>query len=292
LAAGGVVAVAVLAANRLSANASSAASCTTTGSGAIADSNTICYTEPATYVTTVYEIGLCRSEPSAPTASVAMDLTTNCVATFQSATGVEVSVRKGAPTALSGGTITAPPAGTYTYGYAILSPTFRISGSFDFESSRRPEQLPSATAGTKCWTTTGETYLYTPTLVMPIECGTTPPSSPGEVTSKINSFSETQADYDFQRVDTDGTHKAYLLTSGLKLGSSVTDSSFGTGSTAVSRMVGLAPMQVTVTSSTQTMDLAIAMSKGATFVPGATQSGQRTIFGIFSGPPTLAMSVQ
>ncbi len=288
----GLCAVAAFGATRLLANVSSAAVCTTTGSGAIQDTNPICYTEPGTYVTTIYEIGLCRIEPSAPTATVAMDIASSCVATFQSASGTEVSVRKGVASSLSGGTITAPPIGAYTHGYVILSPVFKISGSFTFESTRRPENDLSSSAGSLCWTTTGETFLYPPTLQMPISCGANAPATPGVVTSKINSFSDSVADYDFERFDADGRHKAYLVTSDLKLGSTVTSGSFGSGSGTVTRMVGLAPLPANITASTKSMDLSFAISKGATFVPGTTQGGQKTIFGIFSGPPTLSLSVQ
>ncbi len=287
----GVCAAAVLGAARLSATASSATNCAISG-GVILDNNPICYTEPGTYVTTIYEIGLCKGEPTAPTTTDALGLSGRCVATFTSPSGTEVSVVKGSATSLTGGTVTAPPADNYTHGCVVLSPVFKISGSFAFQSSRRPEQNLSASAGTQCWTTAGETFLYPPSSAMPISCGTAAQASVGVVTSKINSFSESSADYDFERQDTDGTHKAFLVTSDLKLGSSVTSGSFGTGSGAVTRMVGIAPLPATITASTRTMDVSFAMSKGATFVPGTTQAGQRTIFGIFSGPPSMSLSVQ
>lgn len=290
----GLCAATAFGTSRLLATGSSPTTCTTTGGGVIQDSNiSICYTEPGTYAITIYEIGLCRIEPSAPTATVSIDIASSCVTTFKSDNGAEISVAKGTATALSGGTITAPPIGAYTHGYVIMSPVFKISGSFAFESTRRPENDTSASAGQWCWTTTGTTHLFPPNVPMPISCGATPPATPGVVTTNINSFSESSADYDFERLDADGRHKAYLVTSDLKLGSSVTSGTFGSGAGAVTRLIGLAPLPANITASTKTMDVAFAVSKGATFVPGTTtQSGQRTIFGVFSGPPSMSLTVQ
>lgn len=294
---GSVVALASISvATLLSAQDASPVDSCTLVAGALADSNTrMCFAEPDTYKTTIFEIGLCTAEPAAPTAAVAADLS-RCVPIFKSPQGQTVTVKKGVPTDLPRDMITPPTAGNYTHGYAMLSPSFQVSGVFNFQSERTPKYSGSGTGrGTKCWTKEGDVFSFaTPRRDMPFDCGSTAPSNVGVINNKVNSFDGLSQLYQYERTDTDGKHKAYLLTSDLKLASSAGQDSLGDGVTGINRLMGIAPLPTAITGTSQTMDLSFAITKGAVIVPDSpqTSTGVRTLYGIYSGQPLLGMSVK
>jgi hypothetical protein len=74
-----------------------------------------CLSEPDYYAVTVYELGLCTSVPTAPTA-ISVGDASNCQIVFRNLSGSTVEVIDGSPTELTG-TITRPNNGTYTYAY-------------------------------------------------------------------------------------------------------------------------------------------------------------------------------
>ena len=102
----------------------------TNGNVSVLGAGDYCFTEPSYYAVTVYEMGVCTSQPTAPTTTSQFD-GSSCQVVFQSTAGSLVEVQNGVTSALSG-TITRPPNGTYTYAYMRLNNTFQIKGSVDF----------------------------------------------------------------------------------------------------------------------------------------------------------------
>lgn len=282
-------------ATKLSAVPSSPISSCSLIAGAIADSNTgVCLVEPDSYKVVIHEFGLCKSALSDPTSSTAIDFS-NCTAIFKSDQGHEIAVVTGSPTSLPANLITAPAPGAYSHGYVIQSPTFKISGVFNFQSARTPKYSGSGTGvGSKCWTKTGTIFGYgTRRSDMPFDCGATPPASIGEINASANSFDGSSASYTYQRTDTDGLHKAFLLTTDMKLASSAGANTLGTGSTAVAKLLGTAPITVNVTGGNQTIDIAFRKTTGAAIVHDDIDgSGVQTLYGIYHGPPSTSMQVK
>ena len=98
-----------------------------------------CYITPATYKITVYEMGLCTSDPLAGTSldssdNISTDNTideSTCTATFQAASsGVQVNLGGNATASLTGTDI-RPPAGTYPHAYIKIKNTFGLKGSYN-----------------------------------------------------------------------------------------------------------------------------------------------------------------
>lgn len=126
-----------------------AAPCTISGGAVNFPTGSSCEYEPNTYSITLYQLGLCTSAPVAPTPTAAANLA-SCTTTYNNPSGLAISVSStGAPVALTGGTITIPPGGTYTHGYAIISNTIGIATSVTFTSSRNGQVSGS---GAVCWT--------------------------------------------------------------------------------------------------------------------------------------------
>lgn len=126
-----------------------AAPCTTSGGVVNFPTGSSCEYEPNTYSITIYQLGLCASAPTAPTPTTATGLV-SCTTVYDNSTGLTVSVAStGAPVALTGGTTTIPPSGTYTHGYAIISNTIGIATNVTFASSKNGQVSGS---GAVCWT--------------------------------------------------------------------------------------------------------------------------------------------
>ena len=119
--------------NKVSANA-----CPTNPSSSYFNSNGSCYITPDAYKITVYEMGLCTSDPLATT-TVAQngDVTTDyaidessCSATFINENGVTLDLAGGAAQALTGGTNLRPPTGSYGHAYIKIKNVFGLKGSY------------------------------------------------------------------------------------------------------------------------------------------------------------------
>ena len=89
-----------------------------------------CTVTPESYVITVYEMGLCTSDPLSSTDFDG----TSCSATLTSAGGIEADIA-GTTTDLSGGTPTRPSDGTYEYAYIKMSNSFGVKGSYELNST-------------------------------------------------------------------------------------------------------------------------------------------------------------
>ena len=119
--------------NKVSANA-----CPTNPSSSYFNSNGSCYITPDVYKITVYEMGLCTSDPLATT-TVAQngDVTTDyaidessCSATFINENGVTLDLAGGAAQVLTGGTNLRPPNGSYGHAYIKIKNVFGLKGSY------------------------------------------------------------------------------------------------------------------------------------------------------------------
>lgn len=269
-------------------------------SNAIADSNTsACLSTPSTYKKIIYEIGLCKSEPQAPTVVNKFDLN-NCTAVFKKIDGQEIFVTKGKGFDLSSDYTTAPPIGFYTHAYAILAPTIEISGSFKFQSDRTPKYSGSGTGvGTLCWSKNGTVYsLDASRADMPFDCG---PYSAlaqiianGKIINHINSFSGFGPEYYTESLDPKRRYKAYLLTSDLKMASSADLGTFGLEGTRVERLLGVTPLGsgISVDRRTTGLDISFQVTRGATIVPDVDVNGVKTLYGIYSGPPSMLIALR
>ncbi len=112
-----------------------------------------CEYEPTTYSLTVYKLGLCTSAPAPTTTSEAS--LSSCATVYENEAGFAVSVSStGSPVALSGGTVTVPPAGDYGFAYVLLSNIISVATSVTF-SIEQTGQVGSTTPGLVCWTVAG-----------------------------------------------------------------------------------------------------------------------------------------
>ena len=108
-----------------------------------------CMTEAAAYELTIYEVHLCTSAPTAPTAASAI-VKPNCVLVFQNSAGSTVSLSAAGSESLVGETF-KPPAGNYTHAYIKLDNVIGITGKVNF-SDKAYDGQASQGSGTTCVT--------------------------------------------------------------------------------------------------------------------------------------------
>ena len=97
-----------------------------------------CYITPATYKVTIYEMGLCKSDPLSGTyVNSSDDVVTDyaidessCSATFKNSNGSLVNLAGGASQALTGGTDIRPSNGSYPHGYIKIKNVFGLKGNY------------------------------------------------------------------------------------------------------------------------------------------------------------------
>ena len=92
--------------------------------------STSCTKTPERYVITVYEMGLCTSDPLS---STNFD-DTSCSATLTSSDGISVDIA-GATATLSGGTDIRPASAAYEYAYIKMSNSFGLRGSYQLNDT-------------------------------------------------------------------------------------------------------------------------------------------------------------
>ena len=133
------------------ANLANAALCTGSGAAASPITDTgealaTCTTEPDLYRIKLYEMGLCTTTPSLTNRA------TVCKAVVNNPDGGLITVQNGVDTVIPG-TFTRPDNGTYTYGYIVIAPEFRITAVKNFGNSKK---LKGKTGyGSVCWTLAG-----------------------------------------------------------------------------------------------------------------------------------------
>lgn len=108
-----------------------------------------CMTEAAAYELTIYEVHLCTSEPTAPTAASAI-VKPNCTLVFQNSAGSTINLSATGSESLVGETF-KPPAGNYTHAYLKLDNVIGITGKVNF-SDKAYDGQASQGSGTTCAT--------------------------------------------------------------------------------------------------------------------------------------------
>lgn len=88
---------------------------------------------PEVYEVTIYKIYFCRTEPTTPTTSAAVDLK-DCFQVFNNDSGSIARVSQNQSINLTG-EYTKPPNGTYTHGYAMMDNTYKLEASLKIDGS-------------------------------------------------------------------------------------------------------------------------------------------------------------
>lgn len=222
-----------------------------------------CFTQPTYYGITVYEMGVCTSNPTAPTTTSKVGIT-SCHAILTSTAGTLVEIKNGVTSALSG-TITRPPNGTYTYGYIRLNNTFLIRGSVDFGAAH------ASISNRYCTSVAATTDNETGALGT---CSATSGATAGLVSTELTDFSG--GNKSNTTSFTIGNLTAYLLDSNQFLASSTETTQAGAeGLLGVQRFSS----PVTFTDETLNMNAALKVSTGMT----VSVNGANTV-GFDSGP--------
>jgi len=275
----------------LGATAWAQTDCLKDANGAITSTST-CYVQPDEYYLTIYKMGLCTAQP-APTPTVAADFS-SCSTVFENTSGSRIKVIKGTSSALTG-TMTRPPNGAYTFGYVIAEPKFEVKTQHTFSPDRSIAVIGAQKFST-CWSTLGTAYVYDVTNPStPATCGSTV-SGNDVTTQKMNSFSPTGAISNATFSTTAGNVSAYLVDSSMKQSAGVSNSM---GS--ITRLLGVAPMAVTVSASTTGMNSSFKVSQGSTVAMcdvnnaycgtnNAVNGGSIVYFG--GGPFAVLMTLQ
>jgi len=237
--------------------------------------------EPDEYRMAVIEMGLLRSDPGTPDADTPLDFS-SAVKVYQSqnSSGDEVTVRNGVSTSLPG-TITRPPDGTYSYGYVVIAPVFKVKATYEY-------------GGATYYSLESERFNWESGANIVTEQTSrvaTSDASWGLATIKMNAFN-TEPSYTGNRcITTDGGISAYLTDSSYKLGANANDTGAGSYGT-ISRLVGIMPLNVTVDATTTTMDLAFKVTEGCSVYYGEiTDHGDKLWF-FAPGPFNINLSLR
>ena len=97
-----------------------------------------CYITPEVYKITIYEMGLCTSDPLAGTYVNSSDVVvtdyaideSSCSATFKNSNGSLVNLAGGASQTLTGGTDIRPSNGSYPHAYIKIKNVFGLKGNY------------------------------------------------------------------------------------------------------------------------------------------------------------------
>lgn len=238
------------------------AACSVNGSGQITNTE-LCSHEPTNYTMTIYKIGLCTSEPTMPpNTATAADLSM-CSTVFESTTGAEVTISNRVGTAPSGA-FTRPPNGTYSHGYAVIAPVFKIRSNITFSGSRTATGgAAGETSGAVCWSKTHTKYSMAASRGSgAVGCASTLGATLGTTTINQNSFGGQSVAYTVTGPVPGGTMTATLATSDLKLASGAVNDSFGT----ITRILASTPFATpaTFTVASTGISLQIETSTGST----------------------------
>lgn len=247
--------------------------CTRVGGAVSLGASATCDFKPDTYSTTVFQVGLCPSAPTAPTTAAAAGLGA-CTVVYNNPAGSAVSVTSGgAPATLSGGTLTVPPGGTYTHGYVLLSNSISMSTSVTFTAAKTGQ---AGAVGVVCWTVNAPNLLRSDNFATKTtsQCG----ASVGSVGTQTVRFDTMLGDTTINGVnapfysvistipDTGDRLEAYLLEPS---GVSLADSTASTG--VANRILGIVRFASAVTVSAQAtnVDVGFRTSSAAGLDTGA-----------------------
>ena len=104
-----------------------------------------CQTTPEKFELTMYEMGLCTSDPISGSAGSKVWDKSTCVTTMIDSSGVTVDLAPGnssSKTATLPSAETRPPSGTYTHAFILLSNVFGLKGSYTFSNGTRYYSTP------------------------------------------------------------------------------------------------------------------------------------------------------
>ena len=170
-----------------------------------------CAFAPDEYTVTIYEMGLCTSDPTAPTTSSAYAVGT-CSTVISSASGQTINLAAGSELTLTD--VTRPTNGTYTHAYMVIGNSFGITVTKQFTNTMH--RYNTATSGNFCWTTSGTEHNsdWSGTPANPTtfaNCGDEEDAAPAMYTEILDEF-DTDT-YDYGPVDVEsGNLTAYLVT--------------------------------------------------------------------------------
>ncbi len=228
---------------------------------------TDCVTQPEVQLVTFYKIAVCTSQPTAPTVSTAVDLS-SCSTYMSDAAGTTISVQLGATAPFSPSTVTAPPNNTYTWAYIELKPELSVQKTAYFDVAMYDTQ-PSANLGHWCWSQAaplGTVYYNYSTenhfTSAATQCGLTPGVA-APTTRVINSF---DGNGGLSAVTLLGTAShpinVYLVDQNgyNPAGASLVADAMG----PVAKLIGILPINITVDGSTTGINVVYNNSHGAT----------------------------
>ena len=104
-----------------------------------------CQTTPDKFELTMYEMGLCTSDPISGSAGSKVWDKSTCVTTMIDSSGVTVDLAPGSSTSKTAAlpsSKTRPPSGTYTHAFVLLSNVFGLKGSYTFANGTRYYSTP------------------------------------------------------------------------------------------------------------------------------------------------------
>ena len=170
-----------------------------------------CAFAPDEYTVTIYEMGLCTSDPTAPTTSSAYE-TDTCSTVINSPSGQTINLAAGSELTLTD--VTRPTNGTYTHAYMVLGNSFGITVTKQFTNTMH--RYDTATSGNFCWTTSGSKhnsdYNEAPIEPTPFaSCGTEGDAAPAMYTEILDQFDVDTYNYGPVSVES-GNLTAYLVT--------------------------------------------------------------------------------
>jgi len=116
--------------------ACSGATCCSVSAGVVTiAADTSCDIEPDIYTIVLKKFYLCTSEPSAPTASTAVQYASAGCEQIVSSSGSTVAIRPGgAAQTFSGATFTRPSNGAYTHGVILMDNVFTVNWKKEFNA--------------------------------------------------------------------------------------------------------------------------------------------------------------
>ena len=170
-----------------------------------------CAFAPDGYQVTIYEMGLCTSDPTAPTTSSAYAVDT-CSTVINSASGQTINLAAGSELTLTD--VTRPTNGTYTHAYMVLGNSFGIKVTKQFTNTMH--RYDTATSGNFCWTTSGTEHNsdWSGTPANPTtfaNCGDEEDAAPATYTEILDHFDTDTYNYGPVSVES-GNLTAYLVT--------------------------------------------------------------------------------
>lgn len=262
--------------------------------------NGYCQGEPDFYAITIFEMGLCTALPTVPTTTTPLDVS-SCEVIYSNTAGATIEVNKGVSSALSGGTTTRPPNGTYNYGYAKISKDFQVRAAITFNTAVSGE--PSSVASTVGAVNGTGIYCYTsgatdsegsgpynhssvgpPTAKASYQSSVTCSSNSGDLANAATNIAPLTnlGGGSFAATASEGVITAYLVDGSDNLSTASTNVS------SVFAVQDFTASPVVVTPTSTTADMQFTVSQGMTL---SDTSGTGAWIGVGNGPFNVNITV-